>query len=63
MSKAQHLVGDQDIGQFTSWENAVRIIASQRVYPDVHDVQSELECDSESNCMVKIMSIFDVLGK
>jgi hypothetical protein len=63
MSKAQHFVGDRDIGQFTSCKNAVRIIASQWVYPGIHDVQFELGCDSESNCMVTNMSIFDVLDK
>lgn len=63
VSKAPHFAGDRDIGQLTSCEKAARIIASLRDYPDVHDLRSELGCDSESNCMVKNMSIFDVLDK
>lgn len=63
VSKAQHFGGDRNIGQLTSCENAARIIASLRDYPDIRDLRSELGCDSESNCMVKNMSIFDVLDK
>ncbi|KAJ5625047.1 hypothetical protein N7510_001356 [Penicillium lagena] len=63
VSKAQDVGGASNIGQLTSCENAARIIASLRDYPDIHDLRSELGCDSESNCMVKNMSIFDVLDK
>ncbi|KAJ5807062.1 hypothetical protein N7474_010654 [Penicillium riverlandense] len=62
-TKVQQFSDDQGIGQFTSCENAARIIASLRNNPDIRDVRSELGCDSESNCMVKNMSIFDALDK
>ena len=63
VSKAQELGDARNIGQLTSCENAARIIASLRNYPDIHDLRSELGCDSEANCMVKNMSIFDALDK
>ncbi|CAI7642601.1 unnamed protein product [Penicillium palitans] len=55
--ESQHFGGDQDTGQFTSCMTAASLIENFR------DVRSELGCDSESNCMVKNMSIFDILDK
>lgn len=63
VSEAQQLGGVQDTGQFTSCVAAARIVASIRNYADSRDVRSELGCDSGSNCMVKNMSIFDILDK
>lgn len=60
--QAQHSDG-QYTGQSTSCESAARIVASMRYYSDIGDVRSELGCSSEANCMVKNMSVFDVLDK
>ncbi|KAJ5340220.1 hypothetical protein N7541_009344 [Penicillium brevicompactum] len=59
----QHFGGVQDTGQFTSCVTAASLIESMRNHSDFRDVRSELGCDSESNCMVKNMSIFDILDK
>ncbi|KAJ5797118.1 uncharacterized protein N7518_005658 [Penicillium psychrosexuale] len=61
--ESQHFGGDQDTGQFTSCMTAASLIESMRNHSDFRDVRSELGCDSESNCMVKNMSIFDILDK
>lgn len=63
ISEAQQFSDVQDAGQSTSCVAAARIVASMRNYPDIRDLRSELGCDSESNCMVKNMSIFDMLDK
>jgi hypothetical protein len=63
VSEAQRLGGYTGIGQSASCENAAEIIASLRDHPDILDVRSELGCDSDSRCMVKNMSIFEILDK
>ncbi|KAJ5356364.1 hypothetical protein N7517_010973 [Penicillium concentricum] len=63
VSEPQQLDRVQDKGQYTSCEDAAKMVASIRNYPDSRDVRSDLGCASESNCMVKNMSIFDVLDK
>lgn len=63
ISEAQQFSDVQDAGQSTSCVAAARIVASMRNYPDIRDLRSELGCDWESNCMVKNMSIFDMLDK
>lgn len=61
--ESQHVGGVQDTGQFTSCVTAASLIESLRNHSDYRDVRSELGCESESNCMVKNMSIFDILDK
>lgn len=63
VSESQQFRGVQDTGQFTSCVTAAGIIESVRSHSGFHDVRSELGCDSDSNCMVKNMSIFDILDK
>ncbi|CAG8045860.1 unnamed protein product [Penicillium nalgiovense] len=60
---SQHFGGVQDTGQFTSCVTAANLIESIRNHSDFRDVRSELGCDSEPNCMVKNMSIFDILDR
>ncbi|KAJ5890724.1 uncharacterized protein N7473_006952 [Penicillium subrubescens] len=55
--------GHQEQGQFTSCESAARIIASLRGYSDTNDLRSELGCGVEANCMVKNLSLFEMLDK
>ena len=50
-------------GNFTSCESAARIIASLRGNSDTHDLRSELGCGTEANCMVKNLSLFEMLDK
>lgn len=50
-------------GNFTSCESAARIIASLRGIGDTHDLRSELGCGTEANCMVKNLSLFEMLDK
>lgn len=54
---------NQDSGQSTPCETAARIITSMRSYQDARDVRSELGCQSNSNCMVKNMDIFQLLDE
>jgi hypothetical protein len=49
--------------QSTSCETAARIITSMPDNVDIRDVRSELGCNSEENCMVRNMSIFDQLDR
>jgi hypothetical protein len=53
----------QEQGHFTSCESAARIIASLRGYSDTHELRSELGCGAEANCMVKNLSLFEMLDK
>ncbi|KAJ6082029.1 hypothetical protein N7499_006903 [Penicillium canescens] len=53
----------QNTGQFTSCEAAADIIGSMQAHSDHRDVRSELGCNSEPHCMVKNMSIFELLDK
>lgn len=63
-STLQQLEQDhQDKGHFTSCESAARIIASLRGYSDTHDLRSELGCGAEAYCMVKNLSLFEMLDK
>lgn len=55
--------GDTGIGQFSSCEDAATLIASLGDHPNIRDVRSQLGCDSESTCIVKNMSIFEILDK
>ncbi|CAP79211.1 Pc06g02180 [Penicillium rubens Wisconsin 54-1255] len=61
--ESEHFGGVQDTGQFTSCVAAASLIESIRNHSDFRDVRSELGCDSEPNCMVKNMSIFDILDR
>ncbi|CAG8102816.1 unnamed protein product [Penicillium nalgiovense] len=63
VADSQHFGGVQDTGQFTSCVTAASLIESIRNHSDFRDVRSELGCDSEPNCMVKNMSIFDILDR
>lgn len=51
----------QEQGTFTSCESAARIIASLRGCSDTHELRSELGCGAEANCMVKNLSLFEML--
>lgn len=53
----------QDTGQFTSCVTAAKIIENMQNHSDFRDVQSELGCGSKSTCMVKNMSIFDIVDR
>lgn len=53
----------QDTGQFTSCVTAARLIENMQNHSEFRDVRSELGCDAKSTCMVKNMSIFDILDK
>jgi hypothetical protein len=53
----------QGRGLLTSCVTAERIIKSMQAHSESRDVRSELGCDTEGDCMVKNMSIFDVLDK
>lgn len=53
----------QNTGQFTSCETAADIIGNMQAHSDHRDVRSELGCNSEPHCMVKNMSIFELLDK
>ncbi|PYI02302.1 hypothetical protein BO78DRAFT_390355 [Aspergillus sclerotiicarbonarius CBS 121057] len=55
--------GQSDPGQFTSCENAARIIAGFRNYPGLDELRSELGCETKSSCMVRNMAIFEALDK
>ncbi|KAJ5253788.1 hypothetical protein N7524_010968 [Penicillium chrysogenum] len=61
--ESEHFGGVQDRGQFTSCVTAASLIESIRNHSDFRDVRSDLGCDSEPNCMVKNMSIFDILDR
>lgn len=50
-------------GQCTPCETAADIISSMRSYSDMHDVRSELGCQSSASCMVKNMDIFQLLNE
>ena len=62
-SKSQPSRRNQDSGQSTPCETAARIITSMRSYQDARDVRSELGCQSNSNCMVRNMDIFQLLDE
>lgn len=53
----------QEQGHFTSCESAARIIAGSRSYSDTNDLRSELGCGAEANCMVKNLTLFEMLDK
>lgn len=53
----------QNTGQFTSCATAENIIKSMQAHSDQRDVRSELGCNSEPDCMVRNMSIFELLDK
>lgn len=63
ISESHQFGSIQDRGQFTSCVTAARIIENMHNQSDFRDVRSELGCDSKSTCMVKNMSIFDILDK
>ncbi|KAJ5294684.1 hypothetical protein N7508_009505 [Penicillium antarcticum] len=53
----------EETGQFTSCMAAEMIIKDMQAHLNNRDVRSELGCNSEGDCMVKNMSIFDILDK
>lgn len=63
ISETHEVTSIQDTGQSMSCVAAARIIENMQNYSEFRDVRSELGCDSESTCMVKNMSIFDILDK
>ncbi|KJF60433.1 uncharacterized protein CIMG_12404 [Coccidioides immitis RS] len=59
----QQCVGELDTGQVTSCETAARIITMMRGHLDPQDARVELGCSTETSCMVKNMTIFDLLDR
>lgn len=51
------------IGQFSLCEDAATLIASLGDHPNIRDVRAQLGCGPESTCIVKNMSIFEILDK
>lgn len=54
---------DTGIGQFSWCEDAATLIADLGDHPNIRDVRSQLGCDSESTCMVKICQFSSYLTK
>lgn len=62
-SETHEVASIQDTGQSMSCVTAARIIENMQNHSECRDVRSELGCSSESTCMVKNMSIFDILDR
>lgn len=62
-SETHEVASIQDTGQSMSCVTAARIIESIQNHSEYRNVRSELGCSSESTCMVKNMSIFDILDR
>lgn len=62
-TESQQFDPRQNTGQFTSCVAAAHIIESMQAHSGHRDVRSELGCNSEPDCMVKNMSIFELLDK
>jgi hypothetical protein len=62
-SETHQVASIQHTGQSMSCVTAARIIENTQNHSEFRDVRSELGCGSESTCMVKNMSIFDILDR
>lgn len=61
--EGQVMDDDLETGQVTSCETAARIITMMRGYPDTQEARAELGCPSEKSCVVKNMTIFELLDR
>ncbi|WEW56858.1 hypothetical protein PRK78_002313 [Emydomyces testavorans] len=62
-NQKDELYNEFDAAQVTSCETAARIITMMRGDPDTRDARTELGCAPGADCVVKNMTIFEILDR